>query len=252
MAGLPVLPVDVEGALDLIWTDAAEGCGRTYVLVNGYSAQLRRGSQEYTRLLGEHDAVVPLPDGAPLAFGARLLGRKGFPRCPGPDLMEAAAERASLDSKRLYLLGGLQGVADTLADSLKQRFDGLQVAGTQSPPLGEWPDTLSHRLIEDVRTAGADILFLGVSAPKQEVWAHNHAGRLGIPVVCVGAAFDFLSGGKARAPRWMRTIGLEWVFRLVSEPRRLWKRYLFGNAVFVAAFLRHGGRQPLDTEGASR
>ena len=85
---------------------------------------------------------------------------------------------------------------------------------------------------------------LGVSAPKQEVWAHEFLGELQLPVVCVGAAFDFLAGEKRRAPEWMRAAGLEWAFRLLSEPRRLWKRYLLGNMVFVADFVRYRGRVP--------
>jgi len=140
-------------------------------------------------------------------------------------------------------------VADVLADSLRSRHDGLIVAGTATPPFGEWSAEENRRLVEAVKSSGARILFMGVSAPKQEIWAYEHVDELQMPIVCVGAAFDFGAGAKSRAPEWMRKAGIEWVHRLLSEPGRMWKRYLVGNTLFIWDVVRYGRRPaPLPRE----
>jgi N-acetylglucosaminyldiphosphoundecaprenol N-acetyl-beta-D-mannosaminyltransferase len=240
VAGLAVVSADVESALEWLWADAADHAARVYALVNAYSATLRRQNAAYAALLDE-DGVVPLPDGAALSFGARIVRIGQLGRCPGPDLFEAAAERASGDATRFFLLGGGPGVVERLQTALVARHPGLQVAGVATPPYGEWGDAVSEGLCSEIRRVDPDIVWLGVSAPKQEVWATRYAEQIGAPIVCVGAAFDFLSGVKHRAPRWVNSIGMEWLFRLLSEPRRLWKRYLVGNAVFVWDLARFRG-----------
>jgi N-acetylglucosaminyldiphosphoundecaprenol N-acetyl-beta-D-mannosaminyltransferase len=240
IAGLPLMPVGVTGAQSMLWADARVHHARVYVLVNAYSALLRRNS-DYSAVL-HSERTVPLPDGAPLAWGASLVGQHAAGRCPGPDLLEYASEVAARDGTRFFFLGGGPGVAEALAAALLERHPGLQITGAATPPYGEWPEEASRQLVRAAVESGADVVWLGVSAPKQEVWALRWVEEIGRPVVCVGAAFDFVSGGKARAPRWMRTIGLEWLFRLVWEPRRLWKRYLVGNAVFLWDLLRYWGR----------
>jgi len=243
VAGLPVTPADVGDAVDLIWRDAHTDTPRVYVLVNGYSASLRRSSPAYAAALESPDCV-PLADGAALTLGARLAGVGAIGRAPGPDVFTASCVRAASDGTRFFLLGGGEGVAETLRDELVREHPGLLVAGIATPPYGDWPTGASHALCDAVRASGAEILWLGVSAPKQETWALDHLAQLGIPTVCVGAAFDFLAGQKPRAPRWMQRLGLEWLFRLSSEPRRLWKRYLVGNTVFLADLVRFRGRPP--------
>jgi N-acetylglucosaminyldiphosphoundecaprenol N-acetyl-beta-D-mannosaminyltransferase len=116
------------------------------------------------------------------------------------------------------------------------------VAGTATPPFGEWSCGDNRQLVEAVQLSGARILFMGVSAPKQEIWAYEHLDELRMPIVCVGAAFDFGTGRKSRAPEWMRAAGLEWVHRLFSEPGRMWRRYLVGNTLFVWDVVRWGRR----------
>ncbi len=240
VAGLPVARTGIEGVLDELCADARARRARIYALVNGHSATLRR-EPAYGAVLSAA-ATVPLADGAPVVLGAWLTGQGRIGRCPGPDLMEAAAARAAGDGTSFYLLGGGEGVAAALAAALTDRHPGLRIAGVVTPPFGEWSDEESALMADAAAVSGASIVWLGVSAPKQEIWAARWAPRIGRPVVCVGAAFDFLSGRKARAPRWMRSVGLEWLFRLLGEPRRLWKRYLVGNAVFIVDLLRWGRR----------
>lgn len=240
IAGLPLIPATTEQALDMIWEDAAVSQGRVYALVNAYSATLRRTTPAYAALLAAED-TVPLADGAPLSFGARLLGFGVVSRSPGPDLLEAAVSRAARDGHMpMFFLGGDTGVVDDLCRALRSRHPLFDIAGAITPSHGDWPREESLAICEAVRQSSARLLWVGVSAPKQEIWAHDFVNELGMPIVCVGAAFDFLSGHKPRAPKWMRSSGLEWLFRLITEPRRLWKRYLIGNLVFAIDFLRFG------------
>lgn len=240
VAGLPIVRADVALTLDLLWADVEGAIPHVYVFVNGYSATLRR-QHDYAKVLQSME-TIPLPDGASLAWGAWLSGQGRAGRCPGPDFFEAAAARAVQHGTSFYLLGGGSGVVEELARGLKNRHPGLRIAGLATPPFGDWSSDESARMAQAVSVSGADVVWLGVSAPKQEVWAARWAPQIGRPVVCVGAAFDFLSERKPRAPRWMRGGGLEWLFRLMSEPRRVWKRYLVGNVVFMWDLARWGRR----------
>lgn len=243
VAGYPIARTNTLDAAELLADDAARGgSARVYVLVNAHSSKLRRESADYARLLPDSDRVVCLADGASVSYAARLLGHRDVGRCPGPDLLEACCARCAADGVTIFLLGGAEGVAEMLASVLTKRHPGLVVAGTATPPFGEWPAEESARLVSSVRASGAQILWMGVSAPKQETWAYEHLEALGMPTVCVGAAFDFNTGRKARAPQWMRTLGMEWAHRLATEPTRMWRRYLIGNSLFLWDAVRFGHR----------
>ena len=243
IAGIGISAGDLSAAVARVAEGASgRAVGATYVLINAHSAKLRRESAAYAALLADTECCVNLPDGASVTHVARLLGYGDIGRCPGPDLMEAVCAKAAVDGIPVFLLGGADGVAPALADALRSRHGGLMVAGTATPLFGEWSDEENRRLVAAVRESGACILFMGVSAPKQEIWAYEHLDELQMPIVCVGAAFDFGTGTKSRAPEWMRRMGLEWVFRLASEPRRMWKRYLVGNTLFIWDVLRYGRR----------
>ncbi len=246
--GLDVRCADTGIAARLATHDGQGRTARSYVLVNAHSAKLRRESPAYARLLADTERVVNLPDGASVTFAARLLGYGDIGRCPGPDLMEAVCARAAEERIPIFLLGGAEGVADALAEALRARHSGLVVAGTATPPFGEWSKEVNRRLVAAVRDSGARILFMGVSAPKQEIWAYEHLDELQMPIVCVGAAFDFGTGRRKRAPEWMRRCGLEWLHRFLSEPRRMWRRYVIGNTLFVWDVIRYG-RRPAPVPG---
>ncbi len=240
VAGIGVTNLGTYAAASRIVDGATRSTGTAYVLVNAHSAKLRRESPKYASLLADTDRCVNLPDGASVTHAARLLGYGDMGRCPGPDLMEAICARAAAAGIEVFLLGGAEGVVDRLAEALTSRHAGLSVAGTATPPFGEWSEDESRRLVHSVHESGTRILFMGVSAPKQEIWAYEHLDQLNMPIVCVGAAFDFATGRKSRAPRWMRRVGIEWVHRLVTEPGRMWRRYLVGNTLFVWDVVRYG------------
>ncbi len=197
----------------------------------------------YTVMLGhERDdvraalngATWATADGVPVMWAQRWLGGRGAERVYGPDLMQALCERSAERGYRQFFLGGGPGVAEQLAATLQRRHPGLQVAGVACPPFRALSEVEETALIDSINASGADIIWVGLGSPKQDLWMARLRSRLEAPLlVGVGAAFDFHTGRIAQAPRWMQRSGLEWAFRLVSEPRRLWRRYLIYNPKFV-------------------
>ncbi len=242
IAGLRVTPLPLTAAVDAFLADAASATPRVYAFVNGQSAALRRADSDYSRALDD-PLTLGLVDGAAIEIAGRLRGLRGIERCPGPDFFAAVSSSAPNAGVSFFLLGGKEGVADLVAERLVAENPQLTIAGTLCPPFGEWDAQVNENLIAAVRASGAQALWLGVSAPKQEAWATQNASQLGIPIACVGAAFDFIAGTVPRAPGWMRATRLEWLFRLGSEPRRLWRRYLVGNTVFIVDAIRYGSRK---------
>lgn len=182
-------------------------------------------------------------DGLPLAWVARLRGADAERVC-GPDVMLTLCDRGRALGLRHYFVGGGEGVADQLAAALSERFPGIAVAGTATPPFRELTEPEDAALVEAINVAAPDIVWVGLGSPKQELWAEAHAARLATGLIlAVGAAFDFHSGRLRRAPRWMRRVGLEWLFRLIMEPRRLLRRYLVTNSQFLILLAREGLRR---------
>lgn len=174
------------------------------------------------------------PDGTPVVWALRALGARRVGRVYGPDLMLALTEISIQKGYKQYYLGGKPGVAEELATQMRQRFPGLLVAGFECPPFRELSADEEEEMVQRINGSGADIVWVGLGSPKQDLWMARYRPRLTAPLlVGVGAAFDFFTGRLAQAPRWMQRSGLEWLFRLVSEPGRLWKRYLINNPKFV-------------------
>ncbi len=173
-----------------------------------------------------NNSGMTTPDGMSIVWILKLLGHRHVARVYGPDLMLATCEAGVERGWRHFLYGGQEGVAEALAEALGRRFPGIEIAGTWTPPFRPLTPEEDEAVIRKIRDSGADIVWVGISTPKQERWMAAHVGRVGAPVLIgVGAAFDFLSGGKRQAPRWIQRAGIEWLFRFVHEPRRLWPRY---------------------------
>ena len=186
---------------------------------------------EFRRILNSTDLVVP--DGTPLVWLGRSRGYRLPGRVYGPDLMLAFCEKADR-TYRHFFYGGEPGVPERLAESLKQRSPGLQIVGVHSPPFRRLSAREDEEVVSLISRAAPDVLWVGLGTPKQERWMFEYAHRLQVPVlVSVGAAFDLLSGRRQQAPRWLRDHGLEWLFRLLQEPRRLWRRYLVYGPLFM-------------------
>ena len=175
-----------------------------------------------------------VPDGMPLVWLARWHGHALKRRVYGPELMLEFCERTQAKGYRHFFYGGAPGVAELLAATLVKRFPKLLVAGTYCPPFRPLTASEAEEIIGTIRAAVPDVLWVGMSTPKQEQWMQQFRAALGVPVlVGSGAAFDLNTGRVPQAPRWMRERGLEWLFRLLVEPRRLWRRYLLRGPEFV-------------------
>lgn len=184
-------------------------------------------------------AGLRTPDGMPMVWLSRHAGHEHVSRVYGPDLMLELARRSPETGHRHFFYGGAPGVADELARRLEDRFPGLNVAGTHCPPMVSVGELESEETIREINDSGADIVWVGLGTPKQDWWVANHRPLLTAPVlIAVGAAFDFHTGRVRQAPTWMQRHGLEWLFRLSQDPKRLWRRYLIDNGLFVARLAR--------------
>lgn len=212
-----------------------------YVCVTGVHGVME--SQRDPELLRIHNASgLTTPDGVPMVWAGRRAGAGWMTRVYGPDLMLRMCELAAARGWSSYFYGGRDGTPARLADRLGARFPGLPVAGLASPPYRPLTAAEDSAEVAAINAAAPDIVWVGLSTPKQERWMAAHIARLRAPVLIgVGAAFDIHAGLLPQAPPWMQRSGLEWSYRLAREPRRLWRRYLRNNPAFVAAL---AGRPP--------
>jgi exopolysaccharide biosynthesis WecB/TagA/CpsF family protein len=182
------------------------------------------------------DAV--LPDGQPVRWALNHLHGVGLrERVYGPELMLRLCARAADDDIPIYLYGSAPDVIELLRQKLQIQFPALQIVGAESPPFRNLTPEEDDAVVRRITDSGARILFVGLGCPKQDHFAADHADRIQCVQVCVGAAFDFHAGAKPMAPAWMQRHGLEWVYRLSREPRRLWRRYVHTNSIFLAKWL---------------
>jgi N-acetylglucosaminyldiphosphoundecaprenol N-acetyl-beta-D-mannosaminyltransferase len=235
---VPLAITDYEGVID--WMEGmidAEARGHLTAAAVNLVMCARAESATRAATLG---ATLVVPDGQPLVWALRLLGHARATRIYGPDLMARFCARAARQGRRIYLYGGRSPEALRLLESrLRQRFAGLQIAGGFSPPFRELSAAERDRVAEEINASGAQVVWVGTGQPKQERWMHEMRPLLDVPLlVGVGAAFDFHAGIVAQAPSWMQRTGLEWVYRLGREPRRLWRRYVTQNPRFLIAFAR--------------
>jgi N-acetylglucosaminyldiphosphoundecaprenol N-acetyl-beta-D-mannosaminyltransferase len=208
--------------------------------------------------------TLVVPDGQPLVWALRLLGHREISaRVYGPEMMLRCCERAAANGTRMYLYGGRNEAAlVALTVNLRTRFPGLQIVGASAPPhiagnswapFRELSEDEERGLAQEIDSTGAEIVWVGTGQPRQELWMARMRGHLDAPMLIgVGAAFDFHAGLVAQAPAWMGSRGLEWLFRLAREPRRLWRRYLRYNPQFVYAFARQYATQRLRGGGPPR
>src|SRR5882762_5243094 len=214
------------------WIHERNGC-HTVAATSMHGIVEAQHDPSFKEILNTTDLVVP--DGMPLVWLGRRRGHHLARRVYGPDLLLAFCEKTKSRGYRHFFYGGEPGVAEDLAKSLKSRSPGLNVVGMCSPPFRELSVQEGREMEELIARAAPDVVWVGLGTPRQDRWMHVHKTRLRVPaLVGVGAAFDMLSGRRKQAPRWMREHGFEWCFRLVQEPRRLWRRYLVYGVQFIA------------------
>lgn len=236
--GVPLALTTYEGALD--WIDiAVERGARAYVCVAAVHTVMEARDDADLRAAVD-GAAFTVPDGQPLVWALRALGHDIPARVYGPELMLQACERAARSGQRHYFYGGRDDTAlHRLTQSLRERFPGLRVAGSWSPPFRQLSEHELDAVAARINRTQPDVVWVGIGVPKQEKWMAAMRERLDAPVLIgVGAAFDFHAGLIPQAPGWMQRAGLEWAFRLRQEPRRLWRRYARHNPRFVTGFAR--------------
>jgi N-acetylglucosaminyldiphosphoundecaprenol N-acetyl-beta-D-mannosaminyltransferase len=235
IAGMRIDAADFDGVIERIVDHAARGGASGYVVTpNAHHVVLHQRDPLLRTIYAE--AFLVVPDGVPLLWAARLLGEDLNGRVNGTDLLEVLCAEAANRGLSVFFLGGRQGAAAAAAGRLRARHPALVVGGTYCPPLGFENDLAQEaEIVGRIVAARPHLLFVGLGAPKQEYWMHAHREVLGVPVsLGIGVSFELVGGIVKRAPRWMQRAGLEWLFRLVAEPKRLWKRYILGNARFCA------------------
>ena len=231
--GISALNMDLACRVLEDWLDRRRGRGYVCV-VNVHSVVECQRDPALRTILNQ--SLLSTPDGMPLVWVAHRRGFRHVGRVYGPDLMLTLCERSVQKGYRHYFYGGARGVPERLAARLQARFPGLQVVGTCSPPFRPLTPEEDREVVRQINEADPDIVWVGLGAPKQERWMAEHVRKLKAPLLIgVGAAFDFHAGLKPQAPRWMQERGLEWLFRLLTEPRRLWRRYLVCIPWFLAA-----------------
>jgi N-acetylglucosaminyldiphosphoundecaprenol N-acetyl-beta-D-mannosaminyltransferase len=183
-----------------------------------------------------NDADLVTPDGMPLVWGLRRLGVTDASRVYGPDLTPAVLTKASDEGIPVGFYGGSPDVLEAFLGRVERGWPHLRIAYAWSPPFRDLTEEEDREVVKEVNASGAKMLFVGIGCPRQEIWMNRHRGRIDAVMLGVGAAFDFMAGVKKQAPRVMQRTGTEWVFRLVTEPRRLGRRYLRHNPRFAVLF----------------
>jgi N-acetylglucosaminyldiphosphoundecaprenol N-acetyl-beta-D-mannosaminyltransferase len=205
---------------------------QTFAFCNVHSVMTARRDPAVRRALEESD--VATPDGMPLVWVLRRRGRPQQPRVYGPDLMELALAHGVPLGWRHFFFGATDDTLERLVDSAQRLAPGVEIVGRLAPPYRPLTAAEDDEFIDRIRASGANVVWVGLGMPKQELWMHRMRDRLpGMNVLAVGAAFDLLSGTVPQAPDWLQDRGLEWAYRLWREPRRLWRRYLFNNPAFA-------------------
>jgi N-acetylglucosaminyldiphosphoundecaprenol N-acetyl-beta-D-mannosaminyltransferase len=231
--GIGISVLDQDRAREFLF-DALLNGRRGYVTITGVHGVSEAQNNAALKDIFER-ALLVTPDGMPMVWMGKLQGHPSIRRVYGPDLMLNVCEHSIQRGFSHFLFGGFPGVADALKQTLESRYPGLKVVGTYAPPFRPLNGTELRELRDQVRAARPDFFWVGLSTPKQEFFMSNYIDLLEAKIfIGVGAAFDLLTGRVPQAPRWMQRSGLEWLFRLVQEPQRLWRRYLVNNPLFIA------------------
>lgn len=205
--------------------------------LNAHSYCITRNDKKFAKVLNKSDIL--LPDGFSIVLAAKVLLGKRINKIAGADVHQYLLEQAQLKKQKVFYLGSSSGTLESIENKIHKDFKDIKVASFSPPYKNNFSQKENEIMIEQVNNFSPDILFVGMTAPKQEKWVYLNKDRLDAPIVCsVGAVFDFYAGNIKRAPKWMIMIGMEWLYRLIKEPKRMWKRYLINNTKFLVYVLQ--------------
>ena len=233
--GVNVAVTDMSQITKYILENIHQLKGEYITLSNVHTTVLSYENKNYRMI--QNRAFLALPDGSPLSYVQRLRGFQDARQTAGPDLMDRMWQLTENTDIKHYFYGGSPEAIENLKKNLKKKYPNLKIAGMESPPFRKLTEEEDQTAIKRINESGADIVWVGLGAPKQEQWMFNHKGKVNALMFGVGAGFDFHAGTVKRAPKWMREHYLEWLYRLIQDPKRLWKRYIETNAKFVLYLL---------------
>lgn len=237
--GVKIDALDIPAVLDKIksWINVRGGMPKYICVTNVNSVVEAQKNSRLKQITNESDLSVC--DGMPLVWLARLIGIKLKRRVYGYALMSEVFRVSENENFKHYFYGSTDLVLKGMLKVLKDKYPKLEIRGFCSPPFRQLSPAERDSIVNDINNSGADIVWVGLGYPKQEIWMYEFREFIKSPVLIgVGAAFDFFAGNKPQAPLWMQNSGLEWLFRLLSEPKRLWRRYLINNTLFILFLLK--------------
>lgn len=224
--------ITLEEAVVRVHEFIESGLPHQVTTINVDFLRLAQQDPEFRAVINRSDLAIP--DGMPLVWASGWAGDKLPERVTGVDLVDRCCSLAAAQGYKIFLLGGEEGVASAAGDLLRERYPNLQIAGSYSPPMGPFSEEEDQKMVSMIKDAQPDILFVAFGAPKQDLWISRHQEQLRVPVaIGVGGVFNFVTGRTRRAPDWMQQKGMEWLYRVIIEPRRLWKRYFINDIPVV-------------------
>ena len=205
--------------------------GKYICVSNVHTTVMSYENEEYRKI--QNGAAMALPDGAPLSSYSRRKGYKQAQRVTGPDLMLELFAISKEKGYRHYFYGATEETLQSMKEVLERDYPGIQIAGMYAPPFRALTPQEDAQIVAKINESRPDFIWIGLGAPKQEEWMYQHMGQLQGVLIGVGAGFDYLAGYIKRAPRWMQRMSLEWLYRLLQDPKRLWRRYFTSNVKFI-------------------
>lgn len=229
--GVNIAVTDMDKTIEDIQNNLRDWSGKYICVSNVHTTVMAYDDEEYRRI--QNNAVMALPDGGPLSAYSRSEGKLEAQRVAGPDLMRELLARSKDHGWRHFFYGSTQETLDMLKAAIEQKYPGAVIAGMISPPYRALSEEEDEQYVNEINAANPDFVWVGLGAPKQEIWMAAHENIVNGLMLGVGAAFDYESGNLKRAPKWMQKCSLEWLYRLLQEPGRLFKRYLITNIKFL-------------------
>ncbi len=229
--GVEIAAITMMWLLDFTDNNINEMSGDYITVANVHTTVMAYEDEVYRNI--QNSGVMAIPDGGPLSSLGRMRGAKNMSRTTGPSYMEEILKVSDKKGYRHYFYGSTQETLDKLNNFLRMNYPNINIVGMYSPPFRELTLEEDNEIIRNINEANPDFVWVGLGAPKQEKWMHNHKGKIKGLMIGVGAAFDYYAGNIKRAPLWMQNTNLEWLYRLIQEPKRLFKRYMVTNTKFI-------------------
>lgn len=240
--GVRVAVTDMNKTLSFLENNLDNLKGNYICVSNVHTTVITYENEDYRKI--QNDAAAVLPDGKPLSVIERKCGGlKNAEKVSGPDLMPRVFQISEKEGYRHYFYGSTEQTLDLLKNKLEKKYPGLQIAGMYAPPFRQVTEEEDEKIVREINATKPDFLWVGLGAPKQEIWMAAHQNKISAVMIGVGAGFDFHAGTVKRAPVWMQKCGFEWFYRLLQDPKRLWKRYVVTNSKFIWYMMRENKRK---------